>query len=104
MGVNADTNMANELANIYNHKYDIKYLLLKLPDCFDDLDSSDANMEMIASSTIMPIRLPCDHNIVNHSEAIIFLNDYKVDKFNFGKKVLDIAPIAKKLLKDELAF
>ena len=52
MGVNAETNMVNEIAHRFNNGYDKKTLILSIPGILDDLDSKDANFEMSVSNTL----------------------------------------------------
>ena len=52
LGVNADTKMASEIAAIFEHQYEKDFLTLHIPNCFEDLKSNDANLEMVISNTI----------------------------------------------------
>ena len=51
-GIAAKTNMVNEIAHIFCTRYDKTTLILVIPDVFDDLQSKDANFEMVVSNTL----------------------------------------------------
>lgn len=74
LGVNADTNMVSDIAVIFEHQYEKDFLTLLIPACFEDLTSKDANMEMMVSNTIQPMRLPYISNVVTHAIGIIFVD------------------------------
>ena len=50
--VNADTKMVAEISDIFLNRYDRSTFELKIPDCFNDLYSVDANFELSASNTL----------------------------------------------------
>ena len=62
--VQAETKMVFELAYIMTHRYDKNFLVLDLPEAFNHLYSSDAVFETAASSTIQPVRLIYEFNVV----------------------------------------
>ena len=64
--------MAMEIAAIFEHQYEKDFLTLLIPTCFEDLESKDANLEMMVSNTIQPMRLPYVSNVVTHTIGIIF--------------------------------
>ena len=51
-GVLADTRMVKEISQIFQTRYDKEKFILPIPDVFEDLESSDANFEMIVSNTL----------------------------------------------------
>ena len=50
--VAAKTNMVTEIARIFFTRYDKSKFILSIPDCFEDLQSKDANFEMSVSNTL----------------------------------------------------
>ena len=44
LGVAADTDMAEQIAHIFNHRYEKQFFTLPIPQCFDVLSSKDANV------------------------------------------------------------
>ena len=76
LGVNADTQMVKEITDVMLAKYEKKFFTLLLPDCFDDLFSADANVEMVASNTTQPLILLYIGNVVTRSVGLIFNNSY----------------------------
>ena len=95
MGVNANTDMAREISDIFLDRYEKRFFTLTIPACFDDLFSKDANIEMVASNTIQPLQLVFRHNVVTHSIGLIFVN---------YTKMTEKAEEAKRLLTTELNF
>ena len=95
LGVAANTDMAKEISEIFSVRYEKKFFTLHVPSCFDDLFSKDANIEMVASNTIQPLRLTYCHNTVTFAIGIIFIN------YTY---IREEAVNAKKLLLEELGF
>ena len=82
-GVDAETVMVAELAQMLGTKCNRDNMTIELPFAFQNMVGQDANFEMVTSNTIQPILLHYQHNVASHTIAYIFINtkckdlDYK---------------------------
>ena len=69
--------MINEIAHIFNMNYNKIDFTLPVPDCFDYLQSTDANFETSMSNTLQPLKLKYENNLVTDKTAVVFVNPAK---------------------------
>ena len=74
-GVDLKTKMVHDIAVIMESRFDPKTLSLHIPIVFDQLKSEDAQLEMVTSNLIQPMRLFYSENIISHTRAVIFVNE-----------------------------
>ena len=73
--------MVFEIANILTQDYDKETLSVKVPrvfDCFKTQDK-DADIEIVTSPTLQPLRLMYNYNKVTNKIAHIFVNSRCLD-------------------------
>ena len=73
-GVDAETVMVAELAQMLGTKCNRDNMTIELPFAFQNMVGQDANFEMVTSNTIQPILLSYQHNVASHTIAYIFIN------------------------------
>ena len=108
----ADTNMVIEVAKIYDTYYNKESFTLAIPDCFNDMQSKDANFEMSVSNTTQPLYLEYEYDVVTNTLALIFVNPQGLHenmRSNEPAEVtkarhLEKGKIAKKLFTEEFNF
>ena len=64
--------MVKDVVRILLEDYSRTNFSIQIPDCFDILKGTDANFELVAASTMQPVRVYYTNNIVTKSIAIIF--------------------------------
>ena len=101
--------MMNEITAIFNVEYSRIDFCLMIPDCFDGLQSEDANFETSASNSLQPLRLIYEHNVVTDKTAVVFVNPAAsmfstVSEEDQKSKQIEKGEAAEKLLKEFLGF
>ena len=100
--------MVNDIAVIMESRFDPITLSLHIPIVFDQLKSEDAQLEMVTSNLIQPMRLFYSENIISHTCAVIFVNEgidrrIQVDEEQFVKdKQQELLEYCPKLTKEDL--
>ena len=70
----AETTMVQEIVYTFENHYDKNSLTLRLPTVFAQMTNKDANIELVTSNTLQPMKMIFSHNIITHSKAFIFIN------------------------------
>ena len=70
----AETKMAFEIAYTMCHDYDKGNITIQIPQLFDFFKGQDANLEIVTSPTLQPLRLMYSYNKVTRKIAHIFVN------------------------------
>ena len=95
--------MVQDFVKNLNNRFDKRTLSIDLPKAFDNMKGKDAKFEFVLTSTIQPLKLHYDHNIVKKSIAYIFWQEeYK--KLTPWKNAETRAEDARKLYKEILNF
>ena len=94
--------MIKDVVKIFTEDYSRESFTLTLPSCFDNLSSSDANFEMVASNELQPLRLVYKKNIASKTIACIFVHTKTKDLTYDG--ATERGEMHKTLFKDVFNF
>ena len=70
--VKGNTQMVMDVVKILLEEYSREDFSIQIPDCFDSLQGTDANFELVTPLTTQPTKVYYQHNVVSKSIAVIF--------------------------------
>ena len=76
LGVLSETTMVRDLIKTMTARVDRTNLSLSIPAALDQMTGNDASFEMVASNSIMPMKLFYEDNISTHKAGLIFVTEH----------------------------
>ena len=106
LGVLSETTMIRDLVKTLNARVNRNNLTLTMPAAVDQMTGKDASFEMVASNSIMPMKLHFENNISTHKAGLIFVTEYtsQNDKKLPWKDALAKGKAAQRLLEEGFEF